>query len=419
MQGVLRDPEPWPDPVDGAELAEELAELFLRFVVLPAGAADALALWVLHSHAHQAAFISPILAITSPDKRCGKTTLLSILGAIVRRPLPTANASAATIFRAVEKWRPTLLIDEADTFLKDSEELRGALNSGHVRTGSFLRNIEVAGQYEPRSFSTWAPKAVALIGRMHPTLTDRSVAVPMRRKRPEEVVERLRLDKLDELADLPRRCARWADDHIGVLRLADPATPAGLNDRCADNWRTLLAIADTLGGPWPEKGRAALLRLVGEDDGDEATGVLLLGDMRGLFDELGLPIPSAKIAEALSKMEERPWPEWHHDKPITVRQIARLLKPFQIKPKNIRYDGQIPKGYDRTDFEDAFTRYLPAVSSATPLQPNDDGGKREFRSATQGDSVADDHDRKTASDRACSGVADQKPLPLEEEEVWT
>jgi hypothetical protein len=75
----------------------------------------------------------------------------------------------------------------------------------------------------------------------------------MYRRRRDEIVERLRLDRLDEFIPLARRCARWALDNVARLRGADPPVPAELHDRAADNWRPLLAIADLAGGDWPEK----------------------------------------------------------------------------------------------------------------------------------------------------------------------
>ena len=150
-------------PVDGAALLTALAETFTRHALLPEGGAEALALWTLHTYTHEAAYISPILCLSSPQRRCGKTTVLSLLRAIVRRPLPTANVTAAALFRATEQWHPTLLIDEADSFLRDNEELRGVLNSGHTRDMAYVIRT-VGDDHEPRAFCTWAPKAIASLG---------------------------------------------------------------------------------------------------------------------------------------------------------------------------------------------------------------------------------------------------------------
>ncbi len=173
---ALADPEPWSEPVCGAALLDELAALFARHVVLPFGAADALALWAALSYLTDRADTLPRLAVLSPERRCGKTRLLELLARLVRRPVPAANISAAALFRAVEAWQPTVLIDEADTFLAAREEILGLLNSGHTRGTAFVVRCvpdPEAGDYVARIFSTWALVAIAAIGTLPPPLLDR------------------------------------------------------------------------------------------------------------------------------------------------------------------------------------------------------------------------------------------------------
>jgi hypothetical protein len=239
-------PEPWPLPVDGSALLADITGTLTRYVALPRFAEVAAALWTLHAHALDAAGASPLLALLSPEKRCGKTTTLALLSRLVPRALLSSNISAASLFRVVEKYSPTLLVDEADSFLREKEELRGILNSGHTRDAAYVVRT-VGDDHEPRRFSTWAAKAVAMIGCLPDTLTDRSIVVPMRRRAPREPVERLRLDRPGDFEDLRRRAARWAADHLAELRAADPDLPGDLGDRAADNWRPLLAIADLVG----------------------------------------------------------------------------------------------------------------------------------------------------------------------------
>ena len=241
----LPEPEPWSEPVDGAELLDALSANIRRYVVMSDHAADTAALWAVHTHLLDCFGISPRLAITSPEKGCGKTTALDVVSRLVSRPLPTANASAAAIFRVVELQRPTLLIDEADTFLPENEELRGILNSGHRQGGSVIRTV--GEDFEPRSFSTYSACAIALIGRLPATLADRSVPIELRRRRPDEPIEPFRFDRTDHLDQLARKAARWALDNADRIRDADPVMPAGVFNRVADNWRPLLAIADAAG----------------------------------------------------------------------------------------------------------------------------------------------------------------------------
>src|SRR5262245_50042740 len=128
---VLSDPEPWQDVVNLGKLLNSIVTVIRRYVIVSESAIVAIALWILHTYCHESADISPVLTINSPEKRCGKTNLLKLLAALCVRPLPASNVTAATIFRSVEAFHPTLLIDESDTFINgEAGELRGILNSG-------------------------------------------------------------------------------------------------------------------------------------------------------------------------------------------------------------------------------------------------------------------------------------------------
>jgi putative DNA primase/helicase len=166
----LPEPEPWPEPVNGAELLNAISTTIRQHVVMPNCAADTAALWVVHTYLLGVFGISPRLAITSPEKGCGKTTLLDVLSHLVMRPLPSSNATTAAIFRVVEMQQPTLLIDEADTFLKANDELRGILNSGHRQGGCVLRTV--GEDLEPRSFSTYS-RSLASCRKRWPTARSR------------------------------------------------------------------------------------------------------------------------------------------------------------------------------------------------------------------------------------------------------
>ena len=367
---ALADPEPWPTPVSGAELLTALVRTFATYVALPDGGATVLALWTLHAHAHAAAVVSPLLALTSPERRCGKSTTLHLLSALVPRPLPASSISPAALFRAVERYRPALLLDEADTVLRENEDLRCILNASHTRAGAVV--IRTVGEdFEPRTFSTWCPKAIAMIGEPPGTLADRAITLGMRRRRPDEVVAKLRLDRLQQLEPLRRQAWRWAQDQSPDLRTADPVVPDELHDRAADNWRPLLAIADVCGGAWPDRARRAAQLLSGSSGEDlGAPAAQLLADVRDLFTERGVDrLSSSEIVDALVQREDRPWPEWH-GKPLSKRGLARLLGRFGISPTQRRDSGgDKARGYDRTAFADAWARYLGLQAGLTG-QPN-------------------------------------------------
>jgi hypothetical protein len=359
----LPDVEPWPEAVDGSIVLDEVSQTFDRYVVLPAGAADALALWCVHAHAFQASLCSPRLNIQSPEKGCGKTTLRDVISMFVPRPLLTENLTVAVLFRLVEAQAPTILADEYDSWLKDNEELRGLINAGHRRGATVFR---CEGEKRTvRSFAAFAPAVLCGIGALPGTLHDRSIVIRLERAKPGELQKRFDSRYTLTERELCRKLARWTADNLARLESADPALPDGVFNRLADNWRPLFAIAEIAGGDWPRRAAAALAQLTAKVDMDaEGVGTMLLADIRDIFDRTEVdPIPAADIVEALVEMEDRPWPELSHGKPITKVKLSRMLKRFQIVSATKR-DGVLTfKGYDRNSFNDAFVRYCPPLNS--------------------------------------------------------
>jgi putative DNA primase/helicase len=404
----LHEPEPWPEAVGGAELLYELTATIRRHVVLGETEAIAVALWVLAAHAFDAFFIFPRLFVTAPEKGCGKSTLLDVIGSLVPRKLSTDNITAAALFRTVEAARPTLLLDEADTYMRDREDLRGIIDSGHRRDGGVIRTV--GDDHEPRRFSTWAPVVLAAIGRLPGTIEDRSIKIGLRRRRPDEPLEPLRLDRTGGLEELARKAARWAADHTAELAICDPPVPAAIVNRTADNWRPLLAVADLAGETWPERARKVVIGLSADSQDGESAAVLLLGDLRELFShEPSGVLFTREILVELHKDETRPWSEWKHGKPITDRQLAAQLKPHKIRPKTVRRGNTTEKGYMLAWFEDTFARYLPA-RSVTASQVRDSAAFEPTRSVTMTDGVTDENLEEPCISARCDGVTDRSPL---------
>jgi hypothetical protein len=243
------------------------------------------------------------------------------------------------------------------------------LNAGFTPNGQVIRSV--GDDHEPRAFNVFAPVAIAAIGALPDTLMDRAVVVSMRRKRPGETVERLRAGR-DPGAVIRRKLARLAFDRADAWREADPDTPAHLNDRAADCWRVLLAIADDAGGDWPQRARAACAALTGgEREEGDTTRTRLLGDIRAILTARDQPdrIASKDLAEALADDESAPWAAFgRFDKPLTPVVLARLLKPFGIRPKTLRHGATTWKGYETAAFEDAFARYLDPTTPETPFR---------------------------------------------------
>jgi hypothetical protein len=273
---VLPVVEPWPKPVDGAVLLDALVKELQRFVVFPKWAVETLALWILHTYAFQSRDVTTYLAIESPEKECGKSTLLTVLSHFVDRPAVSSNISSSAFFHAIEELQPTLLIDEADSNLRARRELRGILNAGYTKPTAYVwrmtyeatLNAEVDAAEWARvagnaggtlvRYSSWCPKAIATIGHLDDTLASRCIVIRMQRKMEGEECERLKMMKATELK---RRCARFVLDHAAEITNADPPMPAGLTNRAADIWEPLFVLADLAGGIWRELARQAALGL--------------------------------------------------------------------------------------------------------------------------------------------------------------
>ena len=380
--------EPWKDEVPTAELLDAIVQVFKRYLILPHHAAEAIALWILHAWVFGAWDISPFLMLTSPTKRCGKTTALILLSWLTPRSVLAGNISASAIFRYIEDQQPSLLIDEADTFLKFSEEIRGILNAGHTKVGaSTIRNVEVNGQHVPKRFSSWAPKVIAGIGRFAGTLEDRSIIISMQRKSKGAKVERCRHRDRVEFVELRQKASRWAADNLQKLSGAEPRLPDALNDRAADNWESLLAVAELGGAAWTKKASAAALALSGADNDGDDLGVDLLHDARAAFVTVGNEgIFTKELVACLVADEERPWATYcKGDRPITDRQIAKLLRPFEIVSTTIhRPGGTQAKGYRFEDFSEAWERY-PATSNPGPNTPSSPGEPSRAHERTSAD----------------------------------
>lgn len=420
---IAETPDPWPQEVDGAALLDDLTGLLQRFVVLPMHAAEICALWILHTYVFACFEYTPRLLIHSPEKRCGKSRLLRMLFALANRALSCDGISAAALFRCIDKYALALLLDEADTYLRGrnvNEDLRGVINAGHQRGGKILRCV--GDDAEPTPFNCFAPMAIAMIGKPPVTVEDRSIQVAMRRRMPGEEVERHAPGKSvrNQFIDYVRRCVRWTNDHREALAMAEPSVPKEIDDRAADCWFALLAIADRCGGRWPDMSRQMAVQAMTGRDGANGIGVQLLQDLRVLFDRDSADrMSSSGIISALTLLEERPWPTYSRGRPITPRQLARLLEPFGITPKTIRLPDSTPKGYLRGDLADAWERYLsendattPAPSATTPHACGDkDLGQN--RSATGSWSVADENVHNPLPGNTCGGVADERRIATE------
>jgi hypothetical protein len=197
-ESVITRDQPYPGKVDGLLLLDEISEIINKHMILPQGALPAITLWMVLTYVFNAFKICPKLAIISPEKRCGKSTLLELLGGVTHKSLLSSNITPSALFRAVDLWQPTLLVDEADTFLAGrNDDLIGMINSGHTKRTAVV--IRVAGDdLRPKQFSTWSPMAFASIKDLTSTVMDRSISIHLRRRKGRETVQKTSIDFWDD-----------------------------------------------------------------------------------------------------------------------------------------------------------------------------------------------------------------------------
>ena len=374
-------PELWSEEVNLIDLLDEIVEVIHRHVILEKSSAIALALYVLMTYCVDELSICAQIGIKSPEKRCGKTLLLDLLMRLCYRSISAANISPASVYRLIEAIHPTLLIDEAETLVRGNPEMAGILNSGHTRsTAIVIRTEEINGEWVPKLFSTFSAKIFAQIGEASDTQRDRSIVVPMRRKMPGEKVERLRKRNY---SDITRKAYSWSLENKVRVAAMEPVTPICLNDREADCWEPLFAIADLAGGKWPELARAAATKLSSTESDTDSIRIQLLTDLRKIFKkDKRSRWRTSDLLQKLCEFEDHPWPTYSRGKPINARQLAGLLKPFGIKP-SLQCENNTKRGYMTDAFDDVFQRYLPPKPSVMPLDSpeiNDIGAKPSVRS---------------------------------------
>jgi hypothetical protein len=355
-------------PLAAAELLERVAEFVARYVVLP-GESDlvAIALFVLHTWAIEGAHATPYLVVVSPERRTGKSRLLEVLRLLVRSPWHTVSPTEATLFRKIDQDKPTLLLDEIDAIFGSSTErtepVRAVLNAGNRRGATATRVVGLGTKQEPREFNVFCPKVLAGIdaGRLPDTIRDRAIAIHMKRRHNGERIQRFRERKASEQASPIREALRMWSEPSEALLDAEPKLPDELNDRAADAWEPLLAIADLAGGDWPQRAREAAVELSGDAGGEETSlGVQLLGATQRAMGSREV-IATVELLDTINKDEELPLGGWRDGKGIDARGLAKLLKPYGIKPTSVRVDDyHTPKGYRAEDFRDAWQRYLPS-----------------------------------------------------------
>jgi hypothetical protein len=380
-------------PDDGAGLLDEVRATISRYVVLPSDEAlTAVTLWTVATHAVDVLEHATRLCIHSPVKRCGKSRLLEVLAGLVHSPLETTNISVPALFRVIDKAAspPTLLLDEADRLLgnarkdEDHADLVALLNNGFRRGSPTYRCV--GPKMEPTAFSNFAFAAAAGIGRLPDTVEDRGINVTMRRRLPGERVAKYRLrTDLPRLHELRDRLAVWVNrniEDIEAASVADGSVPDSLEDRQQDAWEPLYGIAVAAGAAWPDRADAAAARLAREAEQVEAETLegRLLVDIKSVFETRpnSVFVSTTELLHALHQNDDAPW----GDADFTSRRLAQRLGRFGIKPR--RNPTGSERGYYRSDFKDAFARYIASVPSVASDTSAEQGERSDASKSSDG-----------------------------------
>lgn len=354
-------------PQHGAALAHTLYSTIKAGVVMDDAMAVLVTLWILHTHLYADVPVTPYVCISSPTRRCGKTTILTLFNRLTARPLMSVNLTAAALFRKIESESPTILIDELDQ-MENLQTLLGILNSGYKKGGLVYRATPDKNGRD--SFRVYCPKAFGLIGDLPGTLDDRCIPVHLKRKSPEQKVKSFREDhQLDELWFLQSRMLRWlADSRINIAahaqRLFDENTNYGLHsDRAREILVPLMAIAEEIGQGWMNLAQDAAKELFNQEDESDIYERLILS-IKAYFDEQeeeGRPdfVSTCILLNYLNSDDHEPWQTFNRGRPLNARQLAQILRQFKIEPFQLprRRQEKTVKGYARSAFDDVFSRY--------------------------------------------------------------
>lgn len=358
------DIEPHSKPVTNIALIVSLIYQILEDHIACTDAVKVAAtLWILMTWVIPASHILPIAWINAPEKRCGKSTLLTLMSRMSKRSLSTSNITGSALFRSIESYKPTLFIDEIDTFIHDNEGIRGVLNAGHSRDNPYIIRC-VGDDNEPVPFNVYGAKAISGIGKIPSTLIDRSISLTMRRKMKSETKKQVRALPVGITNTIQSKLARWSDDNMLAVKAAMPVLPICVNDRAQDNWEILLKIAMILGDDWLEQAYKACIEISGVENDDPSIAEQLLADIRTVFKIKNTDrLLTRDLLSGLCHDPEMLWTTFNQGKRITARQVAKILGGFRISSKDMRTrdlrgNEARGKGYDLGDFQDAFSRYL-------------------------------------------------------------
>ncbi len=321
---------------------------------------DAIALWIVGTYLMDNWTLYPKLYISSPERECGKTSLLCLVEAFSHNARMAASITPAAFYRIIQSDQPTLLIDEADITIRGNDPLNGIINAGHTRRTAVVLRTEPTddGKHKTIEISVWSPQAFAGIGTQKDTLLSRSIKIKMRRKMVTETVATTPIDYFEKNEEL-RQCLRsWADDEGKSLGQLEVRIPRTASDRVVDNWKPMFQIANFLGDDWPNRVQVAFneLEVNNKESNPLSEGTELLTDIRLLIEShKSTEIPAAELLSYLVMKQDSEWFQQNRGKPITQKWLSRMLQGYGVYTERRRHANV----YEVEKLREAFARYLP------------------------------------------------------------
>jgi hypothetical protein len=370
MSLIYRQDEPAAEPTRLGDWLPTIKAALRRHLIMSEEAVTAAAFWVVHTYVYREREAVAYVAIQSPEKRCGKTTLLSVLAGMACNPVVASNITVGALFRAIDEAGPTLLIDEADTFMGANSAMRGILNAGNTRQTAFVLRLasrrgrkeapalEGRGVSEVVKFSCWCPKVIAMIGKAPETLADRCIVVNMTRKLTTE-----KCAPLSEFDPVPirRALARWAQDNAEKVRQWPRQPTEILGDRASDTFEPLMVLAAMAGEGMEDELREAAVKLCGYENVQPEAASLLLDIMSVFLMRQTQKLFSRDLAAILKGKSGWVAYDVTSRKAVTELSIAVTLRKYGIKPTTIRIGSTVSKGYKWGDFRSALDHYVPKI----------------------------------------------------------
>lgn len=380
-----------------ADTLDRLTDWINRYSVhLTEHEARVMALWAAHTWVVTCFYVTPRLIFSSATPQSGKTRQLELLENVTYAPRRTENTTPAVLFRSIERGYdngapPTILFDETDAMFNGKgdgkqEELRGLVNSGYKQGGRVDRCVGDGN--EIKTFRTYAPVALAgIAGNMPDTITTRAITIEMRKRKPGERIAPYQIRAAEsEATPFKEFFEQWSssEEMKDYLAACEPELPPGVEDRPAEIWSPLVAIADMAGGTWGSYAREACAYFVTKPGMEERPkGVQLLEDIRTVMNGEEF-LSSRDLCDGLNCLEDGQWQHMGREG-ITPAQVSRMLRPFMVKPVKIRKGGTTFRGFsvyptfqergEQVGLNDAWDRHL------TPLVP-DTRNTRHTRNTT-------------------------------------